>query len=47
MTPEFVTTLRKAIKFSGSKDESHIVIEPVNEGEFVTSVKSVEPHFFY
>ncbi|MCI74810.1 hypothetical protein A2U01_0096074, partial [Trifolium medium] len=30
-TPKFVTTLRKTIKFSGSKDESHIVIEPVNE----------------
>ncbi|MCI91202.1 hypothetical protein A2U01_0112496, partial [Trifolium medium] len=28
-TPEFVTTLRKDVKFSGSKNESHIVTEPV------------------
>ncbi|MCI80978.1 hypothetical protein A2U01_0102250, partial [Trifolium medium] len=42
-TPEFITTLRKAVKFSGSEDESHIVIEPVDEGEFVTTV----PPFFY
>ncbi|MCI90234.1 hypothetical protein A2U01_0111525, partial [Trifolium medium] len=39
-TPEFVMTLRKAVKFSGSNDESHIVIDPVDEGEFVTNVNS-------
>ncbi|MCI39362.1 putative transmembrane protein, partial [Trifolium medium] len=44
---EFVTGLRKAVKLSGSKDENHIIIEPVNEGEFVTNVNSSEPHFFY
>ncbi|MCI49769.1 hypothetical protein A2U01_0071013, partial [Trifolium medium] len=43
-TPEFVTTLRKAVKFSSSKDEGHIVTEPVGEDEFVTNVNSVEPH---
>ncbi|MCI81980.1 hypothetical protein A2U01_0103254, partial [Trifolium medium] len=28
-TSKFVTTLRKAVKFSGSETESYIVIEPV------------------
>ncbi|MCI45312.1 hypothetical protein A2U01_0066551, partial [Trifolium medium] len=46
-TPEFVTAFRKAVKLSGSQDENHIIIEPVNEGEFVTTVNSIEPHFFY
>ncbi|MCH91519.1 hypothetical protein A2U01_0012446, partial [Trifolium medium] len=40
-TPEFVTAFRKAVKLSGSKDENHIIVEPVNEGEFVTTVNSV------
>ncbi|MCI79983.1 hypothetical protein A2U01_0101254, partial [Trifolium medium] len=45
--PEFVTTFRKAVKLSRSKDENHIVIEPVSEGEFVTTINYAEPHFFY
>ncbi|MCI67282.1 hypothetical protein A2U01_0088540 [Trifolium medium] len=47
MNSEFVTAFRRTVKLSGSKDENHIVIEPVNEDEFVTTVNSVEPHFFY
>ncbi|MCI37431.1 hypothetical protein A2U01_0058655, partial [Trifolium medium] len=45
-TPEFVMTLRKAVKFSGSKSESHIVTEPVGEGEFVPMLTPSNPIFF-
>ncbi|MCI00895.1 hypothetical protein A2U01_0021919, partial [Trifolium medium] len=44
---EIVTCFREAVKLSGSNNEDHIVTEPVRLDEFVTEVKSEEPHHFY
>ncbi|MCH83583.1 hypothetical protein A2U01_0004409 [Trifolium medium] len=46
-TPEIVACFRGAIKLSGSNDESGIITDPVNEGKFVTTVNTTEPHYFY
>ncbi|GAU27966.1 hypothetical protein TSUD_146840 [Trifolium subterraneum] len=44
---EFVSTFRKAIKVSCEGDKDHIILDPVAEGEFVTTVNEREPHYFY
>ncbi|MCI19832.1 hypothetical protein A2U01_0040992, partial [Trifolium medium] len=46
-TAESVESFRKAVMLSGSGDESDVVTEPVSESEFVTTVNTAEPHYFY
>ncbi|MCI03302.1 hypothetical protein A2U01_0024339, partial [Trifolium medium] len=46
-TPDIVACFRKAIKLSGSQSEDHIITESVRLGEFVTTVNTKEPHYFY
>ncbi|MCI55934.1 hypothetical protein A2U01_0077185, partial [Trifolium medium] len=44
---ESVESFRKAVMLSGLGDESGVVTEPVGEGEFVTTVNTADPHYFY
>ncbi|GAU42323.1 hypothetical protein TSUD_25490 [Trifolium subterraneum] len=44
---EFVSTFRKVIKVSGSRDENRVLVDPVTEDEYVTTVNTQEPHYFY
>ncbi|MCI38089.1 hypothetical protein A2U01_0059317, partial [Trifolium medium] len=46
-TPESVACFRGAVKLSSSKDESGVITEPIAGGEFVTTVNTNEPHYFY
>ncbi|MCH80224.1 hypothetical protein A2U01_0000989 [Trifolium medium] len=46
-TTEIVELFRKAINLSGSDDESGVITEPVGENEFVTTVNTQPPHYFY
>ncbi|GAU40770.1 hypothetical protein TSUD_26500 [Trifolium subterraneum] len=43
---EFVSTF-KTIKVSSEGNEDRIILDPVAEGEFVTTVNKREPHYFY
>ncbi|GAU35507.1 hypothetical protein TSUD_155380 [Trifolium subterraneum] len=46
-THEFVSTFRKAVKLTDLEHENLIITDPVNEGEYVTTVNAQEPHYFY
>ncbi|GAU38038.1 hypothetical protein TSUD_274400 [Trifolium subterraneum] len=47
ISDQFVSTFRKVIKVSGSNSENHVMVDPVAEGEYVTTVNNQEPHYFY
>ncbi|MCI91641.1 hypothetical protein A2U01_0112935, partial [Trifolium medium] len=42
---ESICCLREVIKLYSSDGEDQIVVEPVGEGELVTTVNSEEPHY--
>ncbi|GAU31736.1 hypothetical protein TSUD_146230 [Trifolium subterraneum] len=44
---EFVSTFRRVIKVSSSNKENRVMVDPVAEGEYVTTVNNQEPHYFY
>jgi hypothetical protein len=44
---ESVTLYREKYDLSGSGDENDVVAEPVGEGEYVTTINTNEPHYFY
>ncbi|GAU49089.1 hypothetical protein TSUD_137740 [Trifolium subterraneum] len=44
---EFVSTFKKFIKVSGARDENRVMVDPVTEDEYVTTVNNQEPHYFY
>jgi hypothetical protein len=44
---ESIADFRKLLDVSGDFDEENVVPEPVEDGEFVTSVHTIEPAFFY
>ncbi|GAU22818.1 hypothetical protein TSUD_142590 [Trifolium subterraneum] len=43
---EFVSTFKQAVQVSGEGGENRVIIDPVAEGEFVTTVNEQEPHYF-
>ncbi|MCI15089.1 hypothetical protein A2U01_0036224, partial [Trifolium medium] len=44
---ELIVEFRKAFRLSDQDDETFLITEPVEEGEFVTTVNTHEPHYFY
>jgi hypothetical protein len=44
---ESVVKFRERHDVSGNFDEEHIILEPVDAGEYVTSVHTTDPAFFY
>ncbi|GAU25509.1 hypothetical protein TSUD_279940 [Trifolium subterraneum] len=44
---EFVSTFRKVIKVSGARDENRVMVDPAIVDEYVTTVNTQEPHYFY
>ncbi|MCH79874.1 hypothetical protein A2U01_0000635 [Trifolium medium] len=46
-TTESVECFRRAVMLSGSGDESGVITESVGAGELVTTVNTIEPHYFY
>jgi hypothetical protein len=45
---EMIACLRKVVKLcGGGADECQIIVDPVGEGELVTTKNTVEPHYFY
>ncbi|GAU42949.1 hypothetical protein TSUD_142860 [Trifolium subterraneum] len=44
---ESVRCFREVIKLYDGGDDAEVIVDPVGEGEFITTVNAGEPHYFY